>query len=194
MQELTPEQKEQVRQQCIFCQIADGKVAAKKIYEDDKVLAVLDINPANPGHILLLPKEHIAIMPQMDDELIGYMSVIAKQLSQALLRALQAQGTTVFIANGSTAGQRAPHFMIHIIPRMEDDKIGLIPTLKKLTEEEILQVHQALYEAIKKVLGKAIAPEKEPEKKMEVKKPKAQEQATNPELDAVTDLLTKGEK
>jgi len=192
MEQPTPEQ---VRQQCIFCQIADGKVAAKKIYEDDKVLAVLDINPANPGHILLLPKKHIAIMPQMGDELIGYMGVIAKQLSQALLRALQAQGTTIFIANGSAAGQRAPHFMIHIIPRMEDDKIGLIPKLKKQDEEAILQVHQALYEAIKKVLGKAIAPGKEPEKKLEVKKQQiSPEQATNPELDAVTDLLAKGEK
>ena len=191
MEQTTPEQ---ARQQCIFCQIADGKVAAKKIYEDDKVLAVLDINPANPGHILLLPKEHIAIMPQMDDDLTGYMGIIAKQLSQVLLRALQAQGTTIFVANGTAAGQRAPHFMIHIIPRMDDDKIGLIPKLKKQDQETILQVHQALYEGIKKVLGKAIPPEKEPEKKLEVQKPEPKqegEQVTSPELDAVADLLTK---
>ncbi|RLE47224.1 hypothetical protein DRJ25_02950 [Candidatus Woesearchaeota archaeon] len=200
MEQLTKEQKDQIRQQCIFCQIIDGKVAAKKVYEDEKVVALLDINPANPGHILLLPKDHIAIMPQMDDSLIGYMAVIAKRLSQSILRALHAQGTTIFIANGTAAGQRAPHFMMHIIPRMEDDNIGLKPEMKKQSEEEIAQVHAALFPAIKKVLGKAIEPATKPKKELEIRKetknagrtvqtPGAQ--VTNPKLDAITDLLTK---
>ncbi len=191
MEELTPEQKSQIRQQCIFCQICDGKVAAKKVYEDDKVMAVLDINPANPGHILLLPKEHAAIMPQMDDELIGYMGVISKHLSQALLRALQAQGTTIFAANGTAAGQRAPHFMMHIIPRMEGDGAGLMPAHMKINENQILQIHQALYEAIKRILGSAIPPSEAPVIEKQIEQKEKQERVTDSKLDSVADFLTK---
>lgn len=194
MQQLTPEQKEQMRQQCIFCQIIDGKVAAKKIYEDDKVLAVLDINPANPGHVLLLPKEHVSIMPQMNEELVEYMGVISKKISRLLLRAMKVEGTTIFVANGTAAGQRAPHFMMHIIPRMENDNVGIIPKLNKLSEEDILQVQEALHEPLKKVLGTVIAPSQKPKEKLT--QPKSEEknpggQATDPSLDAISNLLTK---
>ncbi len=185
---------EQIRQQCIFCQIADGRVNAKKVYEDNKFIGVLDINPANPGHILLIPKEHISIMPQMDDELIKKMGMVSKKLSQALLRALHVQGTTIFEANGSAAGQRAPHFMIHIIPRLEQDNVGLIPEMKKLNDEEIKQVEQAIYEPLKKTLGTAIKPKEAPKQELKkelVQKTSAGQSAINPELDSISNFLTK---
>jgi len=125
--------------QCIFCHIIAGRVASRKVYEDDKVVAILDINPANPGHILLLPKEHVAIMPQMSDELVAHIGMVSKQLSHALLRALKVQGTNIFIASGVAAGQRAGHFMLHIIPRTEDDGVGL--TLPSMKMEESLFEH-----------------------------------------------------
>ncbi len=125
---MSPEElKEFQKQQCIFCQIISGKIPSKKVYEDDKVIAVLDVNPAAIGHVLLLPKEHYAIMPQISDPEIGYLFSIAKHVSQAMLRSLKVEGTNIFVANGLAAGQKAQHFMIHIIPRKEGDKVLEIP-------------------------------------------------------------------
>src|SRR3990170_5142515 len=86
---MSPEElKEFQKQQCIFCQIIAGKVQSKRIYEDENVLAVLDINPANPGHVLLLTKEHYSIMPQIPLEVLEHVFLVAKKLSNALLRGI----------------------------------------------------------------------------------------------------------
>ena len=122
LRSMTPEQiKELQVQNCIFCHIVNGRVQSRKIYEDDIVYATLDINPANPGHILLLPKEHYSIMPQIPPNVISHIFMVAKALSNAALRSLRCQGTNIFVANGVAAGQKAPHFMIHIIPRKQGD-------------------------------------------------------------------------
>src|SRR3989344_2322608 len=98
---MTPEQlKEFQKQQCIFCQIVKGKVASKKIYEDERCIAILDINPANPGHILLMPKEHYSIMPQLPESELGHLAMVSKAISHMMLNALKAEGTNIFIANG----------------------------------------------------------------------------------------------
>lgn len=124
--DMSPEELAQYQKKnCIFCHIISGKVKSRKVYEDENVLAVLDINPASEGHVLLLPKEHFVIMPQMDEDLISHMFTVAKQISHKLLKTLKAKGTNIFVANGAVAGQKAPHFMIHIIPRMENDGLDL---------------------------------------------------------------------
>ena len=144
----------QAKQQCIFCQIASGAVASKKVYEDEKVLGILDINPANPGHILLLPKEHYAFMPQIPEDMVAHLGMVAKQLSQALLRSLKATGTNIFVANGGAAGQRALHFMLHVIPRAEGDKvIGLDIPQSQLKPEDLIAVRQKLAPGIKAALN-----------------------------------------
>ena len=126
------------KKNCIFCRIIKGEVSSKRVYEDDKVLAILDINPANPGHILLLPKEHYMILPQIPPDLIGYMFIVAKHLSRILMKAVGSTGTNIFIANGAVAGQRAPHFMIHIIPRIDGDNISVFNLSGKKTDEKTL--------------------------------------------------------
>ncbi len=143
MEQMTPEQRKELeekiknmspeelkefqKQQCIFCQIISGKIPSKKVYEDDKVIAVLDVNPAAIGHVLLLPKEHYAIMPQIPDSELSYLFTLAKHISQSMLRALKVEGTNLFVANGLAAGQKAQHFMIHIIPRKEGDEVLKLP-------------------------------------------------------------------
>ncbi len=147
LKKMSPEQiAELQKQNCIFCHIVSGRVSSKKIYEDDKCLAILDINPANPGHILLMPKEHYQIMPLIPEELINHLFVISKHLSQAQLRALKAQGTTIMVANGLVAGQRAPHFMMHIIPRKEGDGVGFAYRTSPIPGKDF----QKLFEMIKK--------------------------------------------
>jgi len=199
------------QQQCVFCHIASGKIPAKKVYEDDKVAAVLDINPGASGHVLVIPKEHVAIMPQMNDDLVAHLGMVGKQLSHALIRALKVEGTSIFIANGVAAGQRAPHFLLHVIPRSADDNIALQPPVVKIDQKTSNAVFDKLASAIGKQFGK------EPLKKVEVKpvrtgasadqptksalpapkiekkeeKPKEPAQKTS-KLDEITEFLTGG--
>lgn len=154
LKDLSPEQIAQLQKEnCVFCHIVDGRVASKKVYEDDKVLAVLDINPANPGHMLLLPKEHYLIMPQLPDDVTGHTFMVAKALSQSTLRALKAKGNTILIANGAAAGQRAPHFMIHVIPRAEGDGISFTLPEKTISKDEHEKLKKLIIQKLNSVMG-----------------------------------------
>lgn len=172
-------------QDCMFCQIAAGKVAAKVVHEDERVVGVLDINPAAPGHVLVIPKQHIAVMPQMPDALVVHMGLVAKKLSQTMLTRLEVEGVSVFVANGGVAGQRAPHVMMHVIPRREGDGIQLDITPKDVTQDALQDAVQKLGPAFQKFfLGKqpaqqanALPSQGSPEK--------------DPALDDVTEFLTK---
>jgi len=131
IKKMSPEELQQLqKQQCVFCQIVAEKVPSKKVYEDSTCLAILDINPAAKGHLLLLPKEHYAIMPQVPEQVLKHVSIVTKYLSQILLKVTRADGTTIFIANGAAAGQRAQHFFIHLIPRKAGDVV--IPAEERL--------------------------------------------------------------
>jgi len=89
LKQMSPEElKEFQKKQCIFCQIIAGNVQSKKIYEDERAVAILDINPANPGHTILLTKEHYSIMPQLPDEEVAHIFRLVKSLSNSMLRAL----------------------------------------------------------------------------------------------------------
>jgi histidine triad (HIT) family protein len=130
--ELTVEQKaaiEQQKEHCPFCQIVAGKIPARKVYEDGKLLAILDINPAKKGHVLLLPKEHYPIMPLIPKDTFVALTAAARDITKHLREAVLASHSTVFIANGQAAGQQSTHFLLHIIP---SDK-----QLFKLPEKEM---------------------------------------------------------
>jgi histidine triad (HIT) family protein len=170
LKNMSPEElKEFQKRQCIFCQIIAGKVASKKIYDDDKCIAILDINPANPGHVLLMPKEHYAIMPMIPKEYLGHLAMVSKALSHVLLNSLKAGGTNIFIANGVAAGQRAQHFMLHIIPRKEKDGVNLAIPGNKLSAAQMSEVKKSLDAQIARVFKKEKEVIKIEEKKEEVK-------------------------
>jgi histidine triad (HIT) family protein len=167
---LTPEQIEDYqRKNCVFCQIAQGKIPSKKIFEDEKCLAVLDISPANLGHMLLMPKEHYSVMPQLPDELAGHLFLIAKKLSQAAMKAFKLKGTTIFVANGMAAGQKAPHVLIHIIPRAFDDGIDLMLPQTKADQKPLKDLLAKLLQQgprsmpVSKPIPEARVAEKKPE-------------------------------
>jgi len=162
------------QEQCIFCNIASGKIPAKKIYEDDKVIAVLDINPGAQGHILLLPKKHASVLPQLDEDIVGHMGMVAKQLSRSLIRALNVEGTSIFVANGALAGQRAPHVLMHIIPRVKGDDIALDLPINKFDEKTFETIYSKLVPGVKKHFGFEIditKLDKEKKTEKEVSKP-----------------------
>ncbi|MDA1196648.1 MAG: HIT family protein [Nanoarchaeota archaeon] len=138
------ELREFQKQQCIFCHIISGKVQSRKIYEDENVLAILDINPANPGHVLVLPKEHYAIMPQLSNEEISHVFMIVKTISNACLRALGVTGTNIIVQNGVAAGQKAQHFMVHVIPCQDGDGLRFEVPQRQMKEDDLEKVRKQI--------------------------------------------------
>ncbi|MBI2657502.1 HIT domain-containing protein [Candidatus Woesearchaeota archaeon] len=186
IKQMSPEElKEFQKKQCIFCQIIAGKVQSKKIYEDEKVLAILDINPANPGHVLLMTKEHYSIMPQIPDEDISHVFMAAKSLSNSMLRSIDAQGTNIIVANGIAAGQRAQHFMAHVIPRKEKDGVDFVLPQKAMEQQEIESIGNKLVAALGGAVEKEDAKAQIPVPKKE--EPKKEGKGIN--LDDISKLL-----
>lgn len=165
--ELPPEEKEKlIEQQCIFCQIAKGNVETIKVYEDSSLLAVLDINPANPGHILLFPKQHFQFLFQLPVKVGNKLFELASKLSTYLVNAVKAGGINLYAAGGAAAGQRIPHFVLHVIPRFEGDGISFEWQTKKADQKELKKIAAALKKDLKtgvEVKGE----EKEHKKKVE---------------------------
>jgi histidine triad (HIT) family protein len=158
---LSPEEIiEMQRKNCIFCKIINKEIPSNEIYSDDKVFVILDINPANEGHCLILPKQHFQILPQIPDELIGYLSITAKKTSRVLLKAIGVKGTTIFIANGAIAGQKAPHFMIHVIPRKHNDLLFQLPK-NAADEKKLEEVKNKLSARLAAMMGRIQIPHKQ---------------------------------
>lgn len=137
------------RDTCIVCQIAGEKIPSKKVYEDELVMAVLDVNGANPGHCFVIPKNHYPIIEQVPDIEIGRLFQVSNKISGAIFESLGAQGTNIFVANGIPAGQTVAHFTINVIPRKENDGINLQWQPKQLSEEEMSTVELKLKEQTK---------------------------------------------
>lgn len=149
------------------CDVCGLVKKGKIVYENDKVVAVLAPKPAVAGHIVVIPKEHFQIFEQVPDFVISEMFVVANKLLMACFEALGADGTNILIQNGVAAGQTQPHFMIHILPRKQNDNLKLAWQPKELSEEEMSTVELKLKEETKDV---GIF-EKEPAKPVEEKPP-----------------------
>lgn len=111
---------------CIFCKIIDGTFTSSKIYEDDLVLAFMDIQPVNPGHILIVPKKHEEMISNIDDEISSRMFTTAKKINKALRKSnIKVEGINYFLADGEAAGQEVFHTHLHVFPRFTGDGFGL---------------------------------------------------------------------
>ncbi len=110
---------------CIFCKIANGEIPSTDLYEDDDFRAILDINPANIGHSLVICKHHYGNIIEMPEELAAKGFVIAKKIAEAVKKATGCDGINVLQNNGEAAGQTVFHFHIHIIPRYENDSVDI---------------------------------------------------------------------
>ncbi len=106
---------------CIFCKIACGRLPAAKIYEDADVVAVLDIYPACPGHVLVIPKMHYADVFDAPAATIAKVSKISKKIAMRLKKSLGAKGVNIINNSGAVAGQVIFHLHFHVIPRFGDD-------------------------------------------------------------------------
>ena len=112
---------------CLFCKIINKEIPANIIYEDDKVLAFLDVSPVHKGHTLIIPKEHHPNLLEMPDQSLAEVATTAQRLAKAIKEATNADGFNITQNNGAVAGQSIFHFHLHIIPRFAGDGLELWP-------------------------------------------------------------------
>ena len=108
-----------MNENCIFCGIVAGEVAAPIVFEDEKTIAFLDHRPVFPGHCLLIPREHFETLADLPGKLIGPFFTTAQLISRAVELAMEAQGT--FVAINNRVSQSVPHLHAHIVPRRKKD-------------------------------------------------------------------------
>ncbi len=108
---------------CIFCKIVAGEIPGTKIYEDEVVLAFLDIGPLSDGHTLVIPKQHFEKMHDCPAELLGQISRCFGKIARAVITAMNSDGYNVLCNNGRAAGQLVGHLHFHIIPRKTGDGV-----------------------------------------------------------------------
>ncbi|MFH1072750.1 MAG: HIT domain-containing protein [Nanoarchaeota archaeon] len=154
LKNMSPEQiAEMQKQQCIFCRIIKGEIPSKKVYEDESMVAILDINPASPGHVLVMPKEHYPILPLLPPQIFKHIFTTTKYLCKGIKTAMVTDSCTVFIANGAVAGQQSPHFLFHIIPREPGDGLANFELAKKeFSKEEIDQAFISLGNNVRSIV------------------------------------------
>jgi len=156
--------------ECVICQIIKGELPAKKVYEDDEILAFLDFNGAARGHTFVAPKQHFPIIEQLPDALVNRLFIISNKVSTALFETQNCQGTNIFVANGISAGQSVAHVIVNVIPRAEGDRIHLQWKPKQLSEEEMSTVELKIKDAAKHLgyVAEAEAPKPEPVQRMPI--------------------------
>lgn len=111
--------------ECIFCAIVEGKIPSAKVYENDHVFAFMDIAPANPGHLLIIPKQHYRNIFDMPADVGSKIMEAAVLLANAIQDALKPDGLNLFQSNEPAAFQTVFHFHLHLIPRWEEDPLRL---------------------------------------------------------------------
>ena len=110
---------------CIFCKIIKGEIPSAKIYEDEKIIAFLDIAPANKGHALVLPKKHYGTLLDTPEPIVDDIMRVAKKVARAQSNAIGNSGFNILINNNKEAGQLVPHVHVHIIPRFGKERMCL---------------------------------------------------------------------
>ena len=137
---------------CIFCRIARGEVPSHSVYEDERTLAFLDINPSAPGHTLIIPKAHVTRVEDLSEEDAEALFRTLHRLVGGIQDAMEVPSSTIGINNGPESGQEVPHVHIHIIPRTRGDRGGIMQGLVRTTgrpsSEAMLDIAERIRERI----------------------------------------------
>lgn len=111
---------------CVFCGIIEGQASASIVYEDEVAVAFMDIQPVNPGHVLVAPRDHVSGLSELEPQTGGHLFRVAQSLAAALRHtALRCEGINLFLADGDAAGQQVGHVHLHVLPRFRGDGFGL---------------------------------------------------------------------
>ena len=135
--------------ECIFCNIKDKKAEAEIIFEDENILAFLDIQPVNYGHALVIPKKHYDNFLTVPKEELDKITHATQFIAGVVKRSLNADGFNVISNNGNSAGQSVFHFHFHIIPRFNND-FSLRPVVKNYASGAMKEYGEKIRSVISK--------------------------------------------
>jgi len=124
---------------CIFCSIIEGSIPSKKVYEDDDVLAILDIAQNTYGHTLVMPKKHVTDMLDVDDETLVKVIKVVRKLTVQITDNLKADGVNILSNCKEAAGQSVSHLHYHILPRYVGDDFKFDCAAHEYDLEKVLQ-------------------------------------------------------
>ena len=110
---------------CLFCRIAAGDIPSTRVYEDERTIAFMDINPGSRGHLLVIPRAHSADLLEIDPEDLAAVALTAQTMEQRVKDKLAADGINLINSCGPLAWQTVFHFHMHVIPRYEGDTLRL---------------------------------------------------------------------
>jgi histidine triad (HIT) family protein len=133
---------------CVFCKIRDGEIPSMRVYEDDRTLAFMDINPLNSGHCLVITKTHAPTLWESDPADLQAAIAAAQKVAVALKDAVKPDGLNMLQANGGAAFQSVPHYHLHLIPRWHNDGKGFDWSLVPGDRAQIQAIGQRLREAL----------------------------------------------
>ena len=134
---------------CVFCAIAAGDIPSHRIYEDDQVLAIMDVGHVNRGHTLVIAKSHAETMMDLDEDIAAQAFRIANRVAKAQQKAYAPAGITILQANRPAGFQTVPHFHLHVLPREEDDGVGLTWPAKNPAQETLAEIAGELRGALR---------------------------------------------
>lgn len=137
-----------MKENCVFCMIANGQIPSATIYEDEDFRAILDLGPASRGHALILPKEHYQNLWELDEAAAAKVLPLAKKLGAAMTKALGCDGFNLVQNNGEAAGQTVMHFHVHMIPRYAGGPRMVAWEPGKATQEELAKTAEMIKEEI----------------------------------------------
>jgi len=133
-----------VKEDCIFCKIANGQIPSKTLYEDGDFRVILDLGPATEGHALILPKEHAANLFELSEDVASKALLVAQKMAIRMKETLGCDGLNLVQNNGEAAGQTVSHFHIHVIPRYENDGQNINWVPGSPSQEELEAVCQKI--------------------------------------------------
>jgi len=110
--------------QCLFRKIVAGEIQATQVSENDQVLAFMDINPINRGHLLVIPKKHAGTVFEIEPEALAEVMTVVHNVAKAQRSALEMPGLNILQSNGRAANQLIDHFHVHLIPRWPEDNFS----------------------------------------------------------------------
>ncbi len=125
---------------CVFCAIVAGDIPSHKIYQDDQILAIMDVGHVNRGHTLVIAKSHAETMMDLDEDTAAQAFRIANRVAKAQEKTYAPAGITILQANRPAGFQTVPHFHLHVLPREEDDGVGLTWPAKNPAQETLAEI------------------------------------------------------
>ena len=133
-----------VKDDCIFCKLANGVIPTASLYEDDDFRVILDAGPATKGHALILPKHHYAELCELDETVGAKVLGVAAKIGRAMKSGLGCAGFNLVQNNGEAAGQTVKHFHMHVIPRYEGGPVIAAWDPGSIDTEETEEIVEAI--------------------------------------------------